>query len=688
MKLLSIKLCNFRQFYGKTPEIKLAIGEKNTTIIHGNNGSGKTTILNGFTWVLYDKFSPAFASPEFLVNKRAINEINLGSSVECWVEVIFEHEQKSYQLKRQCYAHRDGDDRINHSKSQLFMLIAGDDGRWYHPLEQPEDIISRILPESLHEYFFFDGERIEHRFRNGKQNKIADDTKELLGVKVLDRAIEHLKNAKKTLQKELNNIGDLEIKQFLKQEKILEERQDKIQKRQEEIIQELDNFQAIKQSLSSRLLELGSAKELQQLKIQIELQEKNAIADLMDTKNNLKGMISRRGYSVFVTELAEKFCSYINEMRDKGELPSGIKQKFVEELLTRKTCICGTELILGSTAHQNVETWLNKAGIANVEEAAIRLESQVNDLGKQVTEFWEIVDNNQLKIGENRTNLAQLENQLDDLKHKLRNYPDENIQELQIRLDTVEQSIRELTLEQGSNQQQIGNIETQLKEISQKIGQHKLKEEKQNLAQKRIKITEECIERITEVRSRLEKQFRLSLEQKIQEIFNAISFTPYQPRLNQNYELNLIENSSGIALPVAASTGENQILSLSLIGAIIARVREWSKKNTLMGPDSSTFPMVMDSPFGSLDEIYRRQVAKSIPRLANQLVVLVTKTQWRKEVEEEMNDYIGREYVLVYNTPKEDCEEDSININGAVYPLVKHKLNEFEYTEIIEVENI
>jgi len=41
MKLMSIKLCNFRQFYGKTPEIVLACGERNTTIIHGNNGAGK-----------------------------------------------------------------------------------------------------------------------------------------------------------------------------------------------------------------------------------------------------------------------------------------------------------------------------------------------------------------------------------------------------------------------------------------------------------------------------------------------------------------------------------------------------------------------------------------------------------------------------------------------------------------------
>ena len=104
-----------------------------------------------------------------------------------------------------------------------------------------------------------------------------------------------------------------------------------------------------------------------------------------------------------------------------------------------------------------------------------------------------------------------------------------------------------------------------------------------------------------------------------------------------------------------------------------------------MGPDSSTFPIVMDSPFGSLDEIYRRQVAKSIPKLANQLIILVTKTQWRGEVQEETNHYIGTEYVLVYYSPKPDCEQDTIVLNGVSYPLVKSSPNQFEYTKIIEV---
>jgi DNA sulfur modification protein DndD len=116
-------------------------------------------------------------------------------------------------------------------------------------------------------------------------------------------------------------------------------------------------------------------------------------------------------------------------------------------------------------------------------------------------------------------------------------------------------------------------------------------------------------------------------------------------------------------------------------------VREWSEKRKMMMiPDSSTFPIVMDSPFGSLDENSRRHIAKTIPQLANQLIVLVTKTQWRGEVEAEMTNRIGREYVLTYYSSKPDCEQDYIELGGERYPLVKQSPNEFEYTEIMEVE--
>lgn len=146
-----------------------------------------------------------------------------------------------------------------------------------------------------------------------------------------------------------------------------------------------------------------------------------------------------------------------------------------------------------------------------------------------------------------------------------------------------------------------------------------------------------------------------------------------------------VENTLNSFTSVAASTGENQILSLSFISGIIDQVREWSQRNTLIGIDSSTFPIVMDSPFGSLDAIYRRQVAFFIPQLANQLVLLVTKTQWRGEVEQEIQSYIGQQYVLTYYSPKHDCEKDWLKLDDINYPLVQNSVDNFEYTEIIEI---
>jgi DNA sulfur modification protein DndD len=686
MKLISLQLCNFRQFYGKTPLLRFATTDYNTTIIHGNNGSGKTTILNAFSWVLYHQFSPAFAEPELLVNKRAITESETGVSVECFVEIIFEHNHKRYQVKRKCYAFKDQEDQVQQTSSQLFMLVSGDDGRWIHPLEQPEDIIEKILPKSLHEYFFFDGEHIDLMFRSSERHKIAEDTKELIGVKVLERAISHLKNAKKTLTDELDSLGDITTKKLLQQRNNLESSLDNFRQQEQLILQRLAQLEKEKQEISTLLMELSSIENLQKIKQQLEAEEKRLRQSLIKANIEVKRQISTKGYTVFLTETSLKFKKLIEKLRERGEIPSGIKRQFVQQLLKNNVCICGTELIAGTSAYFNVEMWQNKAGIADIEEAVIRLETQVEELESQSLKFWQEVDIKQAEINHNRAELARVENEIDNLKDKLRNSENEDIKNLQQQSDRMEQNIRELIFNQGEINLQIENLTQEIDNLEKQIKKQESKAEKQNLAQRRLKATESAISIIQEVKQRLENQFRLALETRVKEIFQSISFTPYLPRLSANYELNLIENTSGIAVKVAASTGENQILSLSFIGGIIDMVREWSQKNTLIGLDSSQFPIVMDSPFGSLDEIYRRQVAKSIPKLANQLIVLVTKTQWRNEVETEMNNYIGKQYVLVYKTPKSDCEEDNIILNGVSYPLVEKSVNQFEYTEIIEVD--
>ena len=687
MKLINLQLCNFRQFYGKTIQIKFASGEKNTTVIYGNNGAGKTSILNAFTWVLYEKFTAAFAFPELLVNQRAIAEAQVDRAVECWVELQFERDRKSYQIKRRCYASKNAANQIQYSQTKLFMLVAGDDGRWYPPLESSEDVIDRILPASLHQYFFFDGERIDSFFRHNQNHNIAEDTKELLGVKVLDRAIEHLKKAKRTLQEELQELGDTKTKQLVKQQIKLEQESEDLAKRKKEIIAKVTQLEQRKSSLSNQLLEVSGADKIQDLKNKLLKQEAAVKKDIIQSKDKLKKSISQDGYLVFLPALNNKLVKLLGQLRDRGQLSSGIKQEFIQQLLQQKSCICGTELKPDTGAYQKVKSWLKKVEIKNVEESAIRLETQVSKIESRSDLFWQQLDQQQAAIKHQYLEINHLEAEISKANKQLKSYPNRDIQQLQKKIEQIELQLKKLILEQGINQQQQSDRASQLSKLTQTISQHQLTENKQKLAQKRIELTQESMVRLNEVRTRLEQQFRLTLEQKVQEIFSFISFTPYIPKLSPNYELTLVENTSGVEVPVAASTGENQILSLSFIGGIIDRVRQWSQRNTLVGYDSSTFPIVMDSPFGSLDQVYRRQVAKAIPELANQLVILVTKTQWLGEVATETRSRIAQEYVLTYYSPKTSCEPDYINLQQQDYPLVQPSGNNFEYTKIMAIKD-
>ena len=574
---------------------------------------------------------------------------------------------------------------VEYSPHKLFMLVTEDDGRWYPPMESPEDIISRILPESLHQYFFFDGERIDHFFRAGQNNHIAEDTKELLGVKILDRAIEHLKKARKNLQEELKAIGNTEIKKILQEQIQVEQKKERVELRQQEIVNKLHKLEQKKQLLTAKLLDLTGADKLQKLKDKLIQQEKTTKQNLIRHKISLQQSISVYSYTVFLSTIKIDFLKLIDNLRSNNKLQTGIKQEFIQQLLNQQQCICGSKFCQESEAYDNLQTLLKQSARADIEEEAIRLETQVNKSEQILRDFWQKIDREQTDTNQQHMVKISIASELEQINKKLRNYPDNQIQTVQISVEKIESEIKHLLREQGANQQQIEVQNQTIARLQQKLNKDKIKEDKQALAKKRIKSAQEATERLIEVRLRLENQFRISLEKKVQNIFQSISFTPYLPKLSSNYELTLVENTLKSFTTVAASTGENQILSLSFIGGIIDRVREWSQRNTFIGIDSSTFPIVMDSPFGSLDAIYRRQVASFIPQLANQLVLFVTKTQWRGEVEQEIHSYIGQQYVLTYYSPKYDCEKDWLKLDDINYPLVQNSVDDFEYTKIIEI---
>ena len=76
MKLEKLTLENFRQFYGHQEIIFSGYNDRNVTVIHAENGFGKTTLLNAFLWVLHgSKFLTGdFEQKDRLINEKAVRD--------------------------------------------------------------------------------------------------------------------------------------------------------------------------------------------------------------------------------------------------------------------------------------------------------------------------------------------------------------------------------------------------------------------------------------------------------------------------------------------------------------------------------------------------------------------------------------------------------------------------------------
>ena len=96
------------------------------------------------------------------------------------------------------------------------------------------------------------------------------------------------------------------------------------------------------------------------------------------------------------------------------------------------------------------------------------------------------------------------------------------------------------------------------------------------------------------------------------------------------------------------------------------------------------YPVVMDSPFGSLDESYQKQISRAIPALAPQVVIFVSKSQGLNAVQGELAPRVGKEYVDVYYTPKEGASE-TIELHGKELPYICEARGDAEWAVLEEV---
>lgn len=194
MLLKKLTLKDFRQFKGTQEIIFSPDREQNVTIIVGENGTGKTTFEQAFTWCLYGE---TIFSDKNLLCKSTAQKINPGEEKIVSVILEFIHNNTEYTCKTEQIYYKDSYGAIK-SKSNLTRVLEykGKDGQQENiPPTQLEGKINEILPKELSSYFFFDGERIGNMSKEiakGKSKEFPAAVKSLLGLSAFESALNHL----------------------------------------------------------------------------------------------------------------------------------------------------------------------------------------------------------------------------------------------------------------------------------------------------------------------------------------------------------------------------------------------------------------------------------------------------------------------------------------------------------------
>jgi DNA sulfur modification protein DndD len=163
------------------------------------------------------------------------------------------------------------------------------------------------------------------------------------------------------------------------------------------------------------------------------------------------------------------------------------------------------------------------------------------------------------------------------------------------------------------------------------------------------------------------------LDHRIREVFSRIAVKSFYPELNSSFELQLWKGNGEDRFPAPKSTGENQILSLSFIGALVALCRERAEEGThakFLGHLGGLYPIVMDAPFGNLDNNYRYQIARALPTLAPQVVVFSSAAQAEGVVADALEARVGAKYVVTMRTTKTDTPDEPITIDGISFDYI------------------
>lgn len=677
MKIRSITLKNFRQFYGEH-HLELSVKEnENITVIHGENGGGKTSILNAFKWVLYED-TDLDTGDKKLLNTRTFVEASETEEMELSVTLKFEHDEKEYEAVRtQTFRKIDGEQQKIGSAELSLSYLDVIDG-YQNDRGNPEVSIKRILPKNLHNYFFFHGENIQNLASVQGSSSVKDAIKNLMGIEIIERACKHLDGGvKSSLRSEKKKYASGKDAEILDEIEKLEAKiagckgeNDEHQKTINEAIKEIKIIDE----------KLGDFKQVEKYRNdRLEKQEhiNNYREDIKSFGKQNREMLNARGFQAFLKGAALTVSEELETRRKKGELPYKIKRQFIDDLLDSDRCICGSDLSEGTEYRKNICEFADKVGTADLEEGFMVTTSALNNFSEEAEKLKEDLTNNVKAISEKKRKIKKLEEELDQISEKIDSAGVEEVSNLEARRKELSDIEKACDRKIYNNNEQIKILTEKTKELDKQYKEEASKSESARFVEQKIELSEAAKEGLSSIISSLSNDIRKTLSERVKDTVDKILRNEYMAEIDENYALKFYQHTPrGKSEVPELSSGQKAASALSFIASVIniakQRFNSSGKHDYFTG---GLYPLVMDTPFGNADEDHSVKIARFIPELADQVIILVSNKNWDEEVDEICRSKIGKEYSLIHYTPN---PKDNVDANYERQSKTGYEYSEFE----------
>lgn len=629
MWLETIILKDFRCFFGEHQFELSQDREKNVTLIHAENGVGKTTLLNALLWCFYAQTTGKFEMPDDLVNHDA----KVAGRKQAYVEVLFEHNGGRYRARRYTAG----------STDRTFTIMRLDQGH-HHELDHPDAFINSVMPRGMAGHFLFDGEHAEVFTGDDNRKRVRQAVQDILGCSLVETAISDLEEASTTYRRQAPSpkssssiaTATARLDALAGQIKAAEAARDGMRGEIETIEQQIADIEA-------KLRDSAAAKELQIARDKAKIELGKARKREADAQDDLLKWLGENGRFLVSTRITALALDHLDAQETKGRIPSPYNEEFVQDLLDMELCVCGAPLNEGSEAHAKVKGLLQKAANATLRSRLTAVRGRLAELKREREKAPARLADATKRLAIAREDVSRIEADLSEISDKLLGVDFDDIREREKRRNELRTLASQHREQVGAFGNQIQRAEAERATLDRDLKKMASEDADAKIFIERYTLCQTLKGRLEKELAEEERSAKQVLRASIERILDKTSRKAFRLKMTDDYVVSLV-NAAGTRMP--KSGGENQLLGLIFTAALVeyAKLREHAKDVRLL--KGTIAPLVLDSPFGQLDDSYRATTAEYVPEMAGQVVLMVSRQQGGG-VLDVLRHRIGQEYVLV-----------------------------------------